>query len=214
MSGEMLPQPPPMDGIPILEPKSIMVFGVIHIVFGAIGLLLGLFSVASLIGIPFFLDWLKETVAKEGDAAAEAILPIFDELKTLFSDLAIANWINCLLSLVVSILILVAGIALVKKQRGGVEKSNRYVWCKFVNLVLFFSIGMAANHNFSEAIQDITRAHSVSAGPGGVTTDQLQDMISMGGGVVGIIFALIYPIVAFVMLNKPAVKGFLSRPST
>jgi len=36
----------------------------------------------------------------------------------------------------------------------------------------------------------------------------------MGGGVVGIIFALIYPIVAFVMLNKPAVKGFLSRPST
>ena len=47
MSGEMLPQPPTMDGMPILEPKSIMVFGVIHIVFGAIGLLLGLFSVAS-----------------------------------------------------------------------------------------------------------------------------------------------------------------------
>jgi len=217
MSGEMLPQPPTMDGMPILEPKSIMVFGVIHIVFGAIGLLLGLFSVAALIGIPFFLDWLKETVAKEEDVAAEAILPIFDELKTLFSDLAIANWINCLLSLVVSILILVAGIALVKKKRGGVEKSNRYVWCsvgaKIVNLVLFFSIGVAANHKYSEAIQDITRAHSATAGPGGVTADQLQDMISMGGGVVGIIFALIYPIVAFVMLNKPAVKDFLSRPS-
>jgi hypothetical protein len=218
MSGEMLPQPPSMDGMPILEPKSIKVFGIIHIVFGALGLLLGLFSVATLIGIPFFLDWLKETVSQEDDVAAEALLPIFDALKTLFADLAIANWINCLLSLVVSILIIVAGIALVKKKKGCVEKSNRYVWCsvgaKIVNLVLFFSIGMAANRKYSEAIQDFTPDPSSAAGPGGMSTDQLQDMISTGGGVVGIIIALIYPIVAFVMLNKPAVKGFLSRPST
>jgi hypothetical protein len=88
------------------------------------------------------------------------------------------------------------------------------VGAKIVNLVLFFSIGMAANRKYSEAIQDFTPDPSSAAGPGGMSTDQLQDMISTGGGVVGIIIALIYPIVAFVMLNKPAVKGFLSRPST
>ena len=217
----MLPQPPPMQAPPVLEPKSIKVFGIIHIVFGGLGLLMSLFSIVILIGIPFLLTWATETMAKDakpGDPGTEAIMKMLNALKTRFADLTIPNWVHTITSIVVAILILLAGIALVKKRKGAVAKSNRYVWCsigaKVINLALFFAMGMAANDKYQEAVAGLSGAATRARGPGGLDMAQLQSMISSGGAVLSIALSLVYPILVLVMLNKPNVKEFLRQQGT
>ena len=93
----MLPQPPPMTPLQQPEPGRIKVFGVIHIVFGAIGVLMGLLTVLVLIGMPALLKFFEETMtegAKPGDPGVEAMTTVFGAMRELFSDLAIPNWVQ------------------------------------------------------------------------------------------------------------------------
>lgn len=210
-----------MQAPPVLEPKSIKIFGIIHIVFGGLGLLMLLFSIVTLIGIPFLLSWGTETLAKEanpGDPGTEAVLKMLEAMKTLLADLTIPNWVQVITSIVVAFLILLAGIALVKKRKGALAKSNRYVWCsigaKVINLALFFAIGMAANNKYQEAVAGLSGATTGARGPGGLDMTQLQSMISSGGAVLTIALSLIYPILTYVMLNKANVKEYLACQGT
>jgi len=43
---------------------------------------------------------------------------------------------------------------------------------------------------------------------------QFQQMLGVGGAVVGSVLALVYPILALVMLGKPEVKDYLSKHGT
>lgn len=213
-----------MEAPPVLEPQSIKVFGVIHLVFGILGLLFALFSIATYIALPFVLNWGVDRLKEEMDSSdpgTEAVLGMLDAIKTLFADLTIVNWVTAITSLVVSFLILVAGIALLKKKKTGVAKSNRYViasiCAKVLNLGLYFAIGMAANAKYQEAISELTprvKGARSPGGPGGLDMDQLQSMISSGGAVFGIALSAVYPILAYIMLNKPAVKDFLKNRGT
>lgn len=228
----MLPQPPPLQGPPAEEPKRIRVFGILHIVFGALGLLYTLLSVVTLIGLPFVLEWAAEMIREEAGSAAgaasgssppgavqaaEEVTLVFDAMRTLFAELAVASWVQVVTSFIVSILILIAGIALVKKRQDSVSKSNRYVWCsigaKVINLILFFAIGMEANRKYQETIKDLGGMPTGASGPAGLDVDQLQSILTSGGTIVGMALTLVYPILAYVMLNKPEVKSFLNRGS-
>jgi hypothetical protein len=43
---------------------------------------------------------------------------------------------------------------------------------------------------------------------------QLQQIFGVGGTVVGSVMALIYPVLALVMLSKPVVKDYLEKAGT
>ena len=219
MSGEMLPQPPPLSPADI-EPGRIRVFGIIHIIFGSLGLLNGLLGIVILLAaspvLDFFGGVLGEELGKDEKVFVDGLI---DAFRTYLSDLALSNWANVVFSLGVSILILGAGIALVKKRKAACEKSNRYVWCsigaKAVQFILFLSFGLAAERKLNEAVESITPTGPAGgASAGGVTPDQLGEMFSLGAGLVGICLALVYPILTYVMLNKPQVKEFLARNGT
>ena len=215
----MIPQPPsfsPGD----LEPGRIRVFGIMHIVFGALGLLGGSFFVAMLLVVDPLVLWFQDLVESElpsGSAVppeAEMMIGAFDALRILMKELALLNWIHALTSLVVAVLILVAGIRLVKKRRNAVQSSNLYSWAsvgwRLVYLVLFLTTGVQAMRRYHAKIEELTGAASASA-PGSLNMMELQEVFGAATTVLSTFVALVYPILALVMLNKPLVKGYLDK---
>ena len=219
MPSHMIPQPPsfsPGD----LEPGRIRVFGIMHIVFGALGLLGGSFFVAMLLVVDPLVLWFQDLVESElpsGSAVppeAEMMIGAFDALRILMKELALLNWIHALTSLVVAVLILVAGIRLVKKRRNAVQSSNLYSWAsvgrRLIYLVLFLTTGVQAMRRYHAKIEELTGAASASA-PGSLNMMQLQEVFGAATTVLSTFVALVYPILALVMLNKPLVKGYLDK---
>ena len=219
MPSHMIPQPPsfsPGD----LEPGRIRVFGIMHIVFGALGLLGGSFFVAMLLVVDPLVLWFQDLVESElpsGSAVppeAEMMIGAFDALRILMKELALLNWIHALTSLVVAVLILVAGIRLVKKRRNAVQSSNLYSWAsvgrRLIYLVLFLTTGVQAMRRYHGKIEELTGAASASA-PGNLNMMQLQEVFGVATTVSSTFVALVYPILALVMLNKPLVKGYLDK---
>ena len=219
MPSHMIPQPPsfsPGD----LEPGRIRVFGIMHIVFGALGLLGGSFFVAMLLVVDPLVLWFQDLVESElpsGSAVppeAEMMIGAFDALRILMKELALLNWIQALTSLVVAVLILVAGIRLVKKRRNAVQSSNLYSWAsvgrRLVYLVLFLTTGVQAMRRYHAKIEELTGAASASA-PGSLNMMELQEVFGAATTVLSTFVALVYPILALVMLNKPLVKGYLDK---
>ena len=133
-----------------------------HIVFGALGLL-GSFFVAMLLVVDPLVLWFQDLVESElpsGSAVppeAEMMIGAFDALRILMKELALLNWIHALTSLVVAVLILVAGIRLVKKRRNAVQSSNLYSWAsvgrRLVYLVLFLTTGVQAMRRYHAKIE-------------------------------------------------------------
>ncbi|MEC9056080.1 MAG: hypothetical protein VX633_12270, partial [Verrucomicrobiota bacterium] len=177
-------------------------------------------GIVILLGASPLLDFFGRALGEELSSDEKVFVDgLIDAFRTYLSDLALSNWANVVFSLGVSILILGAGIALVKKRKAACEKSNRYVWCsivaKGVQLILFLSFGLAAERKLNETVESITNAGPArGASAGGISPDQLGEMFSLGAGLVGICLALVYPILTYVMLNKPQVKEFLARNGT
>ncbi|MFP6898740.1 MAG: hypothetical protein VCA38_19260 [Roseibacillus sp.] len=225
MSGEMLPQPPQppqLEGTLLLEPARLKVFGIIHIVFGALGLIGGLFSFVIVLGVNPLLNWLIEFVQAEmeggpADPGAEALTTSLEAMKTLMSDLALLNWIKTITALIVAVLILRAGLRLVKKRKTCVASSNVYSICsigaRLLYLGIFLVTGTAAMKRYYEALENVPGMGSASL-PGGMDMSQLQQIFGVGGTVVGSVMALIYPVLALVMLSKPVVKDYLEKAGT
>ena len=98
------------------------VFGILHLVFGGIGVLYGLYAIVSAI----FSDQLQEfsfaTYPDESkDAMMEAMQPLYD---TQVWDLA-----SSCFSMVLAVLLILAGFKLVKYNRKGLKISNLYSAC-------------------------------------------------------------------------------------
>ncbi|MFP6881224.1 MAG: hypothetical protein VCA34_09750, partial [Roseibacillus sp.] len=84
-------QPPQLEGTLLLEPARLKVFGIIHIVFGALGLIGALFSFGVVLGVNPFIDWMTEIVQAEmegspADPGTEAVMTSLDAMRTLMSD--------------------------------------------------------------------------------------------------------------------------------
>ena len=222
MSAEMLSQPPP-SSVADVEPGRIKVFGIIHIIFGGLGLVGSVFGVAALLVLNPVLSWLEETIRQEipsGDMAGpevEATLESFGAMRTLMSDLSLLYWVSAVTGLVVAILILWAGIRLIRKRKDAVRCSNIYTWASIVKWLLYLGLylvtGPAAMKSYYGKLESIVGGSGLPA-PGGMNLMQFQEVIGVATTVIGGVLALIYPILSFAMLNKMRVKDFLARNGT
>ncbi|MFP6866966.1 MAG: hypothetical protein VCA35_13560, partial [Roseibacillus sp.] len=194
----------------------------IHIVFGALGLIGALFSFGVVLGVNPFIDWMTEIVQAEmegspADPGTEAVMTSLDAMRTLMSDLALLNWIKSITALIVAVLILRAGLRLVKKRKTCVASSNLYSMCsigaRLLYLGIFLVTGTAAMKRYYEALENLPGMGSAPL-PGGMDMSQLQQIFGVGGTVVGSVMALIYPVLALVMLSKPVVKDYLEKAGT
>jgi hypothetical protein len=196
MSEQMLPQPDVPGAPPVLEPKRIRVFGIIHIVFGGMGLLHSVFGAAMM----FAQEWFTRlTTQGQPEELIELQLRIQKEM-------AVSSWISLAIGVVVSILILRAGIGLVRRKKAGLRAANTYAWvslaAKVVTIIIFFLlVNPLLIRIFDEMIDPSDATARTVLGAMKVTTTV--------AGMITPVIAAIYPLVSLVMLNKQEVKDYL-----
>lgn len=109
------------------------------------------------------------------------------------------------MSVVLAVLILIAGIKLLKKRRSGLVWSNRYAWTslvgKVITLILTFLYTIPAMRAMTVDPAMPAAAHAVMR----------STMVI--GAVVGVVATCIYPILTLVLLNRPNTKQwFAAQP--
>jgi hypothetical protein len=193
----MLPQPPPMAAPPVLEPKRLKVFGVLHIVLGALGLV---FTVLGLV--------MKQVAEKFGsDDPPE----MFDQFQTDFSEAAgTFELVSTVLGVGVAVLMIVAGISLVRRRKNCLRLNSLYGWSsiasKVLTIVLFVMLAPALN--------EVADKYLTDAPPDVKTLINAFKIGFMLMALLGSVLTAIYPMLALILLNKPVVKDFVAQHGT
>jgi hypothetical protein len=182
-------------GLPEQPPAVIKVFGIIHLAFAALGLIGAVMSVVGML----FLGKMGSLI--EGQGGRDGTTAPFSALEGYMSEIAWFSVLSTGISVLLAILLIVAGIKLLRQRANAVAWSNGYAWTSIVTKVgslvitLLFVLPAAARMN--QAIGgDAQQAFT------GITT------------VLGAVASFAYPVVVLVLLNRPAVKGFLASRGT
>lgn len=176
------------------------VFGILHLVFGGLGIVLGLFSVVSVLfagqvkkmQFATYPDDVKEQMI-------EAMQPVYDTQKW---DMLSAGF-----SVVLAVIMIVAGLKLVKYRRQGLKISNIYsalsVLHKFGAVIIVLMIKAPAMREVGEKLDRI----------GDVQSSGMSTMIGPAAiilGIAGAVIMVIYPVLCYFLLNKKQSKDSLS----
>lgn len=192
-------QPPP--NLPQQEPGVIKVFAIIHLVFGGIGIFSGLWGLLSPL-ISGRMVGLGMPSSPETDKIVNAQVAYMSEIQ----------WVGVLggvFTLVLAAMLIVSGIKLLKRQKAGLQWSNRYAWTsigtKVVNLVVAFLVVVPASNRMVEGMMG-----ELPGGSGGAMGSWLGAATAIGA-IVGGVVVFVYPILTLVMLNRKPVKEFFER---
>lgn len=178
------------------EPQTVKIFGILHLVFAGFGAIAIIWAlIAAVSGNPF-----ASFGPQTPEMAAQAEMQAQMQAK-LMPMTVVSN----LIAIVVTILMIIAGIKLLKKKKDALNWSNRYayasIFAKVVGLVMTFTYMMPAMKEFFDS-QKL---------PGPTANIMMPAMI--GGAVVGVLVGSIYPILSLILLNRSATKDwFAKRP--
>ena len=185
--------PLPVGGVP----PAVNVFGILHLVFAGLGVLSGAWGLFMIVaGNPF----LKMSQGNPRlSAQYEAQLAMQEKISPVTITSAI-------LSFVVAVPMVIAGIQLLRKRKNGLKWSNTYVWsslgAKFVNLVLAATI-------LVPAMTEMTRGMTANARVPGSFSSIMAGAMA-GGAIGGVLISCIYPILTLVLLNRPATQAWFA----
>ena len=197
-------QPPPSPGVPILEPKAIKVLGILHIVFGCWGALQVLMGVVSLMFNDVFLK-----LQSGGNEDMEAIQ------KQMAAEMRIPTVVALIISLVITVLILRAGIKLVRIKKDAVKASTIYSYASITGKI--FGLILAVTYTIpimNRQFEGMAEQMGGAAGAGGAQLEQMMEMMKTTASVTGVISPLVmcvYPILSLVLLKKKNVSEFLAQ---
>lgn len=173
------------------QPQTVKVLGILHLVFGAIGTLMIIWTLyVTFVGNPF--------LAFAGKS------PEMLMQQKLEKEMMGVTLMSTALYALITVIILIAGVLLLKGRRSALKYSNSYAWLsiasKFINLVVYFLY-------VAPMSQEMMRASASSAGMASTSME-----IFMTGTMVGVfVLGLIYPILTLVLLNRPVIKTWLAN---
>jgi len=179
------------------QPQTVKVFGIMHVIFAGFGLLGAVWGIfVIVVGNPF-LHFMPQTPemavqAKMQEAMEQSMMPM--------------TVISTILTVAVGLLMLRAGVLLLKKRRSGLQWSNRYAWAslasKVVNTVLAFVYTMPA-----------MKEMMASSMPKGASLPGGMEWIVIGSTLLTILAMSAYPVITLVLLNRPKTKEwFAAQP--
>lgn len=210
MTETMSPYEPPQMPADAPEPPSEVsahvsvvpkVFGILHIVFGIIGLIWGIITLV----MSFFTKGINQAQFSdlpEGqkEQVQEAMAPMYE---AQIWDMVSAGW-----SLLLSALMLIAGLMLVRYKWCGLKYSNAYAWLsiahKIFAAVVLLVIKLPAIKQMSDTMAESNS--DVPANMGSMVTG-----VAVIVGLVMVAMMLIYPVLSLVLLNKSQSKASLKR---
>lgn len=177
------------------QPQTVKVFGILHLLFAAFGLLGLVWAVLLLtVGNPVFM-FIPKT--PEMDAQMNAQEAMQNQMMT-------GTVVSSLLTLVIGIVMIIAGIKLLKKRRDGLKWSNRYAWTslagKAVNVVIAFAFTMPV----------VSGSLPATGGSTPFGSPETFVVITM---LFSILISCIYPVLTLILLNRPTTKEwFAAQP--
>ncbi len=183
MSPVAVPSGPPV--VPTAVPK---VFGIINIVYACLGMMMGLVGVGAMFAM-------KAMMGRAGGEVKEA--KMFVEA---FDDLMIYSYIDAAFKVVLGLVLLAAGIGLLKKKMWGQRLCLFWAVGRMVVAVGMVLLTLRPTREFQEKVNQM----------GGEQQEQFQQMAQGVGSVMGIVFISIYPVLCLVFLTKKTVRDSLS----
>ena len=178
-------------------PPEVNVLGIMHLVFagfGVLGAIWGLF--VAIAGNPF-LKMMPHN---------PHMTQQFDAQMAMQEKISPMTITGSILSLLVAIPMIIAGIQMLRKRRNGLKWSNIYAFsslgAKFINLILALTILIPAMREMSEKMMGGTRL------PGG--TQNIMSGFMAGGALGGVVISCVYPILTLVLLNRPTPKAWFA----
>lgn len=184
-----------------VAPQPVKVFGIMHLVFAGLGVVSAIWALfIAVVGNPFLkMGEFNRQLGEQMDAQIA--------MQAKINPVSISS---AVLSLLVAIPMIVAGILLLKERKNALKWSNAYAWSsigsKVINLVLTVTILVPA---MQEMMRDVTKSTPMP-GP----ASDIMSMFMSGSAIGGVLVSCTYPIVALVVLNRPATKEwFAARPS-
>ena len=183
--------PPPMGALQT-EPPVVKIFGILHLVLAGIGLSGALMGLAIALLGNSFLKFAGNS--PEIRAQVEAQMSVHEKMAPM-------NVAGGILSTLVAIPMVIAGIKLLKKRPDCITWSNAYAFtslgAKVVSMVLAFTLVIPAMDGM---MREIVK------GPGGEKAAGMISGFASVFGIISILVTCIYPVLTLVLLNKPPVK--------
>lgn len=198
----MEPQPPPLtpeemshytglEYARLGHPQQVKIFGVMHVVFGSMGILMILWTLSSFIGKDFSNEYYTSPSKTQEDTK-------------LINQLIAYVIVSGVLFIVVTALIFKAGILLLKGRRNAIKWSNYYAWAsivsKIINLIAILIIVLPL---INKMMQDMSTSTGTMLG-----TIKVILIVLM---ILFYVLPLIYPVLSLILLNRPYVKTWFSN---
>ncbi len=197
----MMPQPPEYVLEPMIhEPASIKVFGIMHLVIAAYGVLTGLFSLVSTL----FFQGMSQSLMSgsipggpSGGAQEKAMLEYMNELKPFtYGSLAF--------SLCLTVMLIIAGIGLLKSRDLGRVMSIRYAWASIVTKVIGVAYTIAFVMPATKRMTD-----TLYQGLPGAMGNTMGSVMQYSP-LFSILVTFTYPVVVLFMMNHDKVRQYLA----
>jgi hypothetical protein len=174
------------------QPQTVKVFGIMHVIFGGFGaLMIAWTTFVMIFGNPM-LKWFGNSPQFQMQASMESEMMPY----TLFSTIILV---------ILTALILIAGVLLLKKRKNAIKWSNYYAWvsiaAKIINLVISILVMVPMTKKMMSTLPPASSG-AVLGGFG------IMMIVSM---VVGFIITLIYPTLTLILLNRPYVKTWFAN---
>lgn len=190
-------------GPPVMEPAAVKPFAIIHLVFAGIGFLWGLYAVVS----PLFARMMLGALAKNIPAEQRAS---FERTMDMQASVAWIGVLSGVFMLALAVMLLVAGVKLLRRRSDGLAWSNAYAWTSIATKLI--SAALAAI--FILPMQREMMRIQFESMPGSPSSRPAFPGQAFGtfAGALSLVFILLactYPILSLCFLNKPAVKAWL-----
>jgi hypothetical protein len=198
---QMPPQPPrDLPDVMLREPGSIKTFGVLHLVIAGYGILMGLFSLIFTV----FFQGLSRTLSTPRGATAASSADQEMAMMNYMNELQVFTYVSHACSLLLAVMLIVAGIGLLKGREQGRVMSLRYAWTSLVTKAIMFVITivvvMPATKRMTETMYQNL--------PG--TMSNTMGSLLQYSQLVTILFTCLYPIIVLVVMKGQKIKEYMA----